>query len=132
MFSMEAFCYHHKGLSKFGALKKSLCFQGGGYKGSRHWQQRLLTRLSFVNRHHHVYNFLKQDKKNVLTTYWETRFHDKQKQTHLFFCQLCIPCWTAGQSHWSPLWPAFPTVVLFYNCPSCLFYKKLWETSANV
>ena len=63
----------------------------------------------------------------MLTTYWETRFHDKQKQTHLFFCQLCIPCWTAGQSHWSPLWLAFPMVVLFCNCPSCLFYKKLWE-----
>lgn len=34
MFSMGAFCYHHKGLSKFGALKKALCFKGGGW--SRH------------------------------------------------------------------------------------------------
>lgn len=36
MFSMDAFCYHHKRLSKFGALKKALCFEGGGaFKGSR-------------------------------------------------------------------------------------------------
>lgn len=32
MFSIEAFCYHHKGLSKFGAPKRPLCFQGGGLK----------------------------------------------------------------------------------------------------
>lgn len=30
MFSMEAFCYHREGLSKFGAPKRPLCFQGGG------------------------------------------------------------------------------------------------------
>lgn len=32
MFSMEAFCYHREGLSKFGAPKRPLCFQGGGLK----------------------------------------------------------------------------------------------------
>lgn len=28
---MEGFCYHHKRLSKFGAPKKPLSFQGGGF-----------------------------------------------------------------------------------------------------
>lgn len=60
---MDAFCYHHKELSKFGALKKALCFQGGGLKGPRQWQ--LQTELSFVNRHHHFYSFLKQDIKKI-------------------------------------------------------------------
>lgn len=32
MFSMEGFCYGHKRLSKFGAPKKPLCFQGGGFE----------------------------------------------------------------------------------------------------
>lgn len=56
--------------------------------------------------------------------------HYKKKQTYPFFCPPCIPCWKAAPSHWSPLWPAFPTVVLFCSCPSLSILR--WDIKKQI
>lgn len=146
MFSMDVFCSHHKGLSKFGSLKESFVFSRGRFQKLQTLTatSALLTGLSFVNRHQKIKRFktkgdknkAKQTKKKCIE-FNANRFSfpNTVKLNHLFFCQPCIHCWTASQFHWSPLWQASPTLVLSYcPCPrmrccvsSPLFLQKLRE-----
>lgn len=126
MFSMDVFCSHHKGLSKFGSLKESFVFSRGRFQKLQTLTatSALLTGLSFVNRHQKIKRFktkgdknkAKQTKKCIEFNANRFSFPNTVKLNHLFFCQPCIHCWTASQFHWSPLWQASPTLVLSY-CP---------------
>lgn len=59
MFSMDVFCSHHKGLSKFGSLKESFVFSRGRFQ-----KLQTLTGLSFVNRHQKIKRFKTKGDKN--------------------------------------------------------------------
>lgn len=103
-----------------------MCFQGGGFKSSRHWQQRLrswqdchlligIRKLS-VSKQKEIKTKQNKQKKCIEFNANRFSFPNTVKLNHLFFCQPCIHCWTASQFHWSPLWQASPTLVLSY-CP---------------
>lgn len=66
MFSMDVFCSHHKGLSKFGSLKESFVFSRGRFQKLQTLTatSALLTGLSFVNRHQKIKRFKTKEDKN--------------------------------------------------------------------
>lgn len=131
MFSMEAFCYHREGLSKFGAPKRPLCFQeggggvgwggGGGFKRLQTLTTRsaLLTRLQTRRALAALSHRAGGGGRFSKPWSYSLRFTRMQRyKTYPFSCQQCILCWRAGRFHWSSLWWASPKVARSCSFPS--------------